>query len=124
MNYLPPRRHKPKSLPKKRTKPRRSSAIKCRAHTNWVSNPEIWQCLVVGKREECMGRLDPHHVITRGAGGGDEQVVPLCRRHHDICHDLKTDKFDALYGTDIAETARLLWAQSPHRRAWEQRNGK
>jgi hypothetical protein len=71
-----------------------------------------------------MGRLDPHHVVTRGAGGGDEQVVPLCRRHHDICHDLKTLRFDALYGTDIAETARVLWEQSPAGRAYRIKQGK
>lgn len=33
---------------------------------------------------------DPHHVTTVGAGGKDEptNVMPLCRRHHDLWHRL------------------------------------
>lgn len=31
---------------------------------------------------------DPHHVTTRGAGGGDvaENVMPLCPKHHQEYH--------------------------------------
>jgi hypothetical protein len=112
VNHLPPRAFKAPKIPKVRKKPRRTSAIKCRAHLNWVKNPEIWQCVAAGSGE-CFGPLDPHHVVSRGAGGGDEQVVTLCRRHHDICHDLKTKAFDERYGTDIAATAAELWQLSP-----------
>lgn len=32
---------------------------------------------------------DPHHVTTRGAGGGDvpKNIMPLCRKHHNIWGD-------------------------------------
>ena len=31
---------------------------------------------------------DPHHITTRGAGGGDteDNVMPLCRKHHHQWH--------------------------------------
>lgn len=31
---------------------------------------------------------DPHHITTRGAGGGDtyDNVMPLCRKHHTEWH--------------------------------------
>ena len=33
-------------------------------------------CLVCGDVGE------PHHIVSRGAGGSDLTAVPLCRRHH------------------------------------------
>ena len=35
---------------------------------------------------DCQGRIDPEHVTTRGAGGGDtiDNVMPLCRYHHTL----------------------------------------
>ncbi len=44
-------------------------------------------CYLVG-RGECWGPLDPHHVISRGAGGGDteDNVILLCRNHHQQAH--------------------------------------
>lgn len=34
------------------------------------------------------GYVDPHHIKTRGSGGGDtdENVIGLCRKHHDAAH--------------------------------------
>lgn len=31
---------------------------------------------------------DPHHITTRGAGGGDtpQNLIPLCREHHQLWH--------------------------------------
>ena len=29
---------------------------------------------------------DAHHVQAKGAGGGDDQVIPLCRMHHAESH--------------------------------------
>ncbi len=33
-------------------------------------------------------RSHPHHLITRGAGGGDvaTNVMPLCQKHHQMVH--------------------------------------
>jgi hypothetical protein len=38
------------------------------------------------EREDCSGGLDPHHIKTRGSGGGDtlENGITLCRRHHNL----------------------------------------
>lgn len=36
----------------------------------------------------CWGRLDPHHVLPRGRGGGDtaDNLIVVCRAHHDWIH--------------------------------------
>jgi len=31
----------------------------------------------------CGARAEPHHVVTRGAGGSDYFAIPVCREHHD-----------------------------------------
>jgi len=38
---------------------------------------------------------DPHHMTTRGAGGGDTigNVIPLCRPHHQEFHSLGRKRF-------------------------------
>lgn len=39
------------------------------------------RCIVLN---QCIGRIDPHHITTVGAGGGDtpDNIMPLCRKHH------------------------------------------
>lgn len=39
-------------------------------------------------RIPCAGRIDPHHVKRRSQGGEDtpENLVSLCRAHHDWVH--------------------------------------
>lgn len=36
-------------------------------------------------QDGCSAGLDPHHIVTRGAGGNDEltNLITLCRKHHD-----------------------------------------
>lgn len=36
----------------------------------------------------CFNKAEPHHIISRKAGGGDEpsNILPLCRLHHSECH--------------------------------------
>lgn len=34
----------------------------------------------------CWGRVQCAHVKSRGAGGGDDQTIPLCVRHHGYQH--------------------------------------
>ena len=36
---------------------------------------------------------DAHHVKAKGAGGGDDQVIPLCRKHHAEWHSLGVGRF-------------------------------
>lgn len=41
-------------------------------------------CVACGAMPPIGGSNDPHHVSTKGAGGGDvpENIMPLCREHH------------------------------------------
>ena len=118
MNALPPRKIKPRSLPKVRKKPRRTSAIKCRAHLNWVKRE--FQCTLVGltdkdagKPHECWGPIDPDHIRTRGAGGGDEQVWPVCRGGHDLKGSTTPAEVNRRFGINVQEIGARLWEISP-----------
>jgi hypothetical protein len=48
---------------------------------------------------------NPHHITTRGAGGGDERenIAPLCTRHHREIHDVGIFSFIDKY------KSFLLW---------------
>ena len=58
-------------------------------------------CLVGNKA--CTIGTDPHHVKTRGAGGGDEpeNLMPLCRVHHTEIHLTGHAKFVKRYDIRI-----------------------
>lgn len=42
---------------------------------------------------------DPHHIKTRGSGGGDEtnNLLSLCRKHHTQIHQIGFNKMLELY---------------------------
>ncbi len=42
---------------------------------------------------------DPHHITTRGAGGGDvsENLIALCRQHHNEIHQQGQTRFLVKY---------------------------
>ena len=44
----------------------------------------------------CAGRIDPHHVLPRGRGGKDttENLICLCRAHHDWVHSNPSRAYD------------------------------
>ena len=69
-----------------------------RAHLNWV---KMHRCSV----EDCATgtRIDPHHVKTRGAGGGDHWAIPMCRQHHDEIAKVNGGPwtFQRKYGIDM-----------------------
>jgi hypothetical protein len=48
------------------------------------------------------------HVRSRGAGGGDDQVVPLCGRHHGEQHRIGIRSFENRHGLDLAQVARQM----------------
>ena len=55
----------------------------------------------------CRGRIDKHHVRTRGAGGKDENnIVPLCRLHHQEIHRIGRKTFAIKYDINLEELAR------------------
>ncbi len=103
---------------------REESRVSCRPHLQWVRG---FPCLV--NNADCWEKIDAHHVRTRGAGGGDEQVVPLCRFHHGQLDSpgWSQKKFQEHYKLDMATTAADLWERSPHgrkyRREHEERTG-
>lgn len=54
---------------------------------------------------------DPHHVKSRGAGGTSADLVPLCRRCHDLYHSKGRETFAELTGCDLAAEAERLEAE-------------
>ena len=111
-------------IPKRSKRPkmgvRQPDKIVCPGHCKWTRGHE---CAVAGKigtaplgspfKHECQGRMEAHHVESRGAWGGDEQVVPLCTLAHANIHGGCT------FPVDLAKLAAELWQASPHRRTWE-----
>lgn len=56
---------------------------------------------------------DPHHLVSRGAGGSDYQTVPLCREHHSEYHQRGEAAFEERYRQKVWRVcANLLieWA--------------
>jgi len=52
---------------------------------------------------ECGRMAEPHHITSRGAGGGDiiENLIPLCRFHHSEWHQIGScrmvDKYEKIF---------------------------
>lgn len=112
MSVLPPRKYKPFKRIKPRKKPRRKKAIVCRPHCDWVI--ENYDCLLKGKINKrtgemhvCVGQVEPHHDPSRGAGGGDNNVVPLCHGGHRLSHDDPRTEDD--HDVNYRETGDALW---------------
>jgi 5-methylcytosine-specific restriction endonuclease McrA len=64
-----------------------------------VVNKRDGRCMYGLLHGGCSEGLDPHHIVTRGAGGDDvpENIITLCRRHHNDAHAGKISKYE-LYG--------------------------
>ena len=50
-------------------------------------------CMLSG-HSQCIGGLDCHHIVGRGAGGNDteDNIALLCRIHHNLVHMKKIDE--------------------------------
>lgn len=48
---------------------------------------------------------DAAHVKTRAAGGGPDDMIPLCRKCHRRQHDLGVKTFAARHGVDLRKLA-------------------
>lgn len=88
--------------------------------TNWKTkryespNYRAWirtrRCLVL----DCYKVSEPHHGITRGAGGDDKDCVPLCEGldgHHAEIHRIGRWAFSERYRLDLKEAAVELWEE-------------
>lgn len=107
-------------IPKRRTRPRmmapkEDAPIVCPGHGQYVRG---FVCALAGLKgktplgtemvHECFGRMEGHHVKTRGAGGGDDQQAPLCALGHSQVHGGYT------FPVDLEKLAAELWKLSPH----------
>jgi hypothetical protein len=89
---------------------RNTTRIECQAHLQFVRG---FEC--VGKAKEpdkCTGKIQAHHVISRGAGGGDDETVPMCVYHHERVHKGRAS-FEALHGINMKAIAEDLAKRSP-----------
>jgi hypothetical protein len=118
MNYLPRKR------PKLRMNVQPPDRVECRGHWEWMRK-KGYLCLAAGKVSKrtgeihvCEGRLDPHHAKTRGAGGDDRHIVPLCRCIHSRLdspgHSQKSVEDE--YGLKMLETSAALWREDTYHR--------
>lgn len=58
-------------------------------------------CLVCGTTPS-----DAHHEPPRSLGGTSKDLVPLCRRHHNVRHQIGPTRFYERYGIDLAALRR------------------
>ena len=78
-----------------KNKPQR---IKDRKAIEYVLHKRDGCCMIglgrPGKYGACMGVLDPHHIVNKGAGGDDtkENLVTLCRQHHDLAQNKRISR--------------------------------
>lgn len=105
---------------RERTRPPRTDRVRCPGHLQWVRGHE---CAVAGLADafnRCVGRIETHHVKTRGAGGGDDQVIPLCTRHHGQLDSpgWSARRFEEYFGIDMKKIAADLWQYSPRGQAY------
>jgi hypothetical protein len=53
----------------------------------------------------CEGKVEAHHVRTRGAGGTAADLVGLCALHHWRLHHIGRQSFDRMYGLELEKLA-------------------
>lgn len=103
-----------KPVKRKRTTPRRQVG-KCPALLAWMRNIS---CVVLHGRvydhqcEYINFLADPAHLPkTRRLGGDLDNVIPLCRYHHEEQHRMGVKSFAAKYDFDLAKLARAWTLQ-------------
>lgn len=115
MISLPPLRRKERKPPKRKVDNGRGR-LKCPKHLAWVRK----HMCVAHFTGQCSGATHAHHVKTRGAGGGDDQVVSICAIHHNWIHTQGRHTFEADFFLDLEALAKAFADKSPFLR---NRNG-
>ncbi len=111
-------------LPRRRKRTKfgtdRGGPVKCRSHLQWVRG---FACVTLASGS-CEGSIEAHHAKTRGAGGGDNMVVPICSHHHRLLDSpgWSQPKFERVYSLDLKEIAEGLWRISPAGIRWRIEN--
>ncbi len=91
-------------LKRTRLKPRGKNYEKLRIKNfgikgNWI---KLQPCDVCGQRYP---NSDPHHDPPISLGGKKKDLLPLCRRHHMVRHDIGPTRFNVRYKTNLLERA-------------------
>ena len=79
-------------------------------HLDYVH--EHCTCIICGRKAR------GHHIKTKGAGGGDHMVIPLCSapdfidNHHDEVHNFGRKAFEKKYGISLIAFAHECWMAS------------
>lgn len=114
-----------KRTPMKPRKSRLKRVNQARKAQKWTRQFHSHARVSFVKSQTCVacGALPPcenHHVVSRGAGGTFEDIVPLCVSCHRELHGpnggIKT--FEKKHGVDLKEAARLTqeaweWGDTP-----------
>ena len=101
---------------KRRTRPRLDrppDRVRCDAHLQYLRG-----FICAASDQGCGGKIEAAHVRMCGDGGmalkpGDDRVVPLCARHHQIQHQIGERRFWHEQRIDPLKLAAELWAASP-----------
>lgn len=66
-------------------------------------------CLALG--QSCSGPVQAHHVSSRGAGGSQKDMVPLCAAHHALLHSMGKGSFGHRFMVDLEAESAALWEE-------------
>lgn len=63
--------------------------------TKALEDCKLKPCLIT----DCTAKADPHHIVSRKAGGHDLEwnLMPLCRKHHTEVHKIGLVTFSKKY---------------------------
>lgn len=126
---LRPGQRRRRYIRQRRATPRRSGRVVDRAHLDAVRSLPCCGVHVYRTPDGALvqlfhhaGKSDPHHTISRGAGGSDLAVIPLARQCHRDVETLQGAYKDwtkaqraAWYAEKVRETQQLLLAVAPAR---------
>lgn len=102
-NGPPPERRTPiRKRNRKRAEKRREAAFGTKA--DWIRG---LPCVCCG----LPAPSDPHHVISRGAGGDSRHLVPLSRICHTELHTVGRTTFERRRGLNLTDAAEKLHEQ-------------
>ncbi len=89
---------------------RQSPCVACLSANRATEPAEVLYTLAVTAGSGSGSRpSSPHHVHTTGAGGGDEETVPLCNEHHLFgVHGLKGHEFWERLGLDVDKVLQVM----------------
>lgn len=100
-----PLKRSEKRIAPRRSKPRRTSGLKCPDYVTWLHTRP---CAVCQDRSK---NSDGAHCETNGMGSkaGDDKRLPLCRKCHMEQHRIGIPRFEEIYSIDMKLEAAAHW---------------